>query len=703
MFDQVMGAFSGELQRILSIGGDDEGKLKGNLKANRFKPMVKVLGPFQLKKGKQAAHTFTMPQYIGSVRVMVVAGKDGAYGSGEKTAAVRKALMVLGTMPRVVGPGETVKLPVDVFAMENTVRDVKVQVNAGDLFTLTSGDTRYINFKNTGDKMVTFDLKVKESVGTGKIRIEATAGKEKATYDIEIDVRNPNPEITNVVEGIVEPGKTWYAPYTPVGMTGTNKGTMEISSMPSINLEQRLNYLIEYPHGCVEQTTSAAFPQLYLSDILELNNTEKAMTENNINVAIKRIKSFQHSDGGLGYWAGAQYSDDWGTSYAGHFLLEAEKKGYAMPVGFFEGWKNYQKQRAVSWIRNTTYYNNDLIQAYRLYALALAKAPELGAMNKLLEYEGLSLAARWRLAAAYMVAGKPETAKKLIAGAGTDIKPYCELSYSYGSDVRDKAMIIETLCLLDMKGKAAPLVKDISEKLGRDYWYSTQTTAYCLIAVTRFMEGSSGSNIDITYKIDDHKPVSEKSARPVLKRRMNIRNSVKNGMVQVINNGNNILYSRLILSGIPAAGNEKSVENDLKMNITYKTLEGKGISPALLEQGTNFIAEVIVTNPGFRGNYNELALSQIFPSGWEIMNTRMSEFASTGTKSNYFNYQDIRDDRVYTYFDLYPHESKTYQIMLSANYLGKFYLPSAYCEAMYDRTINANSTGMWVEVVPSGK
>jgi len=703
LFDQVMNAFSGELQRILSIGGDEEGDAKGNLKANRFKPMVKFLGPFELKKGMSKTHTFTMPQYVGSVRVMVVAGRDGAFGSAEKTATVRKPLMVLGTMPRVVGPGETVKLPVNVFAMEKTVRDVIVKVSAGDLFTLTSGDTRQINFKTIGDQMVTFDLKVKESIGIGKIKIVAGSGNEKATYDIEIDVRNPNSKITDVTEGVIDPGKTWNTAYTPVGMAGTNKGVLEISSVPPLNLEQRLNFLIEYPHGCIEQTTSSVFPQLYLSDFIELTKTEQGKTENNIKAAIRRLKSFQLSNGGLGYWPGAQFADDWGTSYAGHFLLEAEKKGYALPVGFLEGWKNFQKQRAIAWVKNSSEYNNDLIQAYRLYTLAIAKTPELGAMNKLLEFKGLSNTARWRLAAAYMVAGKPETAKNLIATAGTDIKPYCELSYSYGSDVRDKAMIIETLCLLGMKSKAASLVKELSQSLSRNLWYSTQTTAYCLIAVSGFLQGSSGHNIDISYKIDNEKQVNVKSSKPVFKTGMNIRNSVRPGKINVINNGENILYARLILTGIPASGTSKSYENDLKLEVKYKSLEGKSIVFDKLEQGTNFIAEVKITNPGIRGYYKQLALTQVFPSGWEIINTRMSEFANTGTNSSYCNYQDIRDDRVYTYFDLGPRAFSTYQVMLSANYLGKFFLPGAYCEAMYDHTINANSTGTWIEVVPSVK
>jgi len=480
IFDMVMGAFTGELDRILSIGGDKDAVDKGGLKANRFKPMVKFFGPFELKKGATKTHTFTVPQYVGSARVMVVAGDNAKYGNAEKTVSIRKPLMALATMPRVVGPGETLKVPVSIFAMEKYIKNVSVQIIPDNMFKVDGSSLRNLVFTQIGDEIVNFDLKVNEVVGIGKIKVIATSGNEKAVYDIEIDVRNPNPKVVDVVETIIQPGKTWNADFNLVGISGTNKGTIEVSSVPPLNLEKRLNYLIEYPHGCIEQTTSSVFPQLFLSELIDLNVSKKALIEKNIKAGIIMLKSFQLSNGGLGYWQGAQYPDDWGTNYAGHFMLEAEAKGYALPVGFISNWKKFQKQKAISWTYNSSYYNDDLIQAYRLYTLALAKAPELGAMNKLYESKNLSLAARWRLAAAYQIAGKPEISKKLIANAITYIKPYLEMWYTYGSDTRDKAMIIETLCLLNQKTKAVALVKEISTKMSNNEWMSRYRCKYHL-------------------------------------------------------------------------------------------------------------------------------------------------------------------------------------------------------------------------------
>ena len=706
LFDLVMGAYGAELSRILAIGGDGDINNKGGKKANRFKPMVKFMGPFFLKKGQRATHEFIMPQYVGSVRTMVIAGYNGAYGSSEKTTPVRDPLMILGTLPRVVGPGEEVDLPVSVFAMEKQVKNVKVEIQTNNMFSAVDGISKSITFSEIGDEVVNFKLKVKAKLGIGKVKIVATSGSEKAVYDIEIDVRNPNPKVVNVIETIVEAGKTWDSPFTPSGMIGTNKGILELSSIPAINLGERLKYLIEYPHGCIEQTTSSVFPQLFLSDIMELNSDFKTVIDKNIKAGIERLKLFQTANGGMSYWAGLYDADYWGTSYAGHFLLEAEAKGYTLPIGLIDKWKRYQSKQANSWTpRSTNHeyysYNYDLDQAYRLYTLALAKSPELGAMNRLKEYKKLSAAAKWRLAAAYAKAGQPEVAKKLITGLPYTITPYREMGYSYGSNDRDEAMILETLTLLNEKVKAAPVVKSVSKALSSGYWMSTQTTAYCLIAVSKFATaGGASKEMKYNVKINNNPPIALNTKLPVKQIDMQLKGA-NPGNISVTNNGTGILFARVILEGIPETGDQTEVDNDLKVNINYTNMKGSSIDVSKLEQGTDFIAEIQITNPGTRGEYLQMALSQIFPSGWEIHNTRMDD-AESIIKSDYPTYQDIRDDRVYTYFNISPYKTSIFRIVLNAAYVGRYYLPTIYCEAMYDNTINSRKPGKWVEVVKVG-
>lgn len=701
LFDYVIGAWGADLERILSIGGDEGlNKNASTAKANRFKPVVQFMGPFHLEKGGKKTHNFKLPPYIGSVKAMVVAGQEGAYGNADKTAAVKKPLMLLATVPRVLGPGETIQLPVTVFGLEPHVRQANVTLSSNPYFEVIGESTKQVSFPKPGEQLVYFDVKIRPQVGIGKFKIVATSGKERAEENVELDVRNPNPYLTNVIEHTLEPGAAWNTSFMPVGMAGTNTGVLEVSTIPALNLGKRLEYLIGYPHGCVEQTTSAVFPQLALGNLMDLSARQKAEVDRNIKAGINRLRGFQLTDGGLGYWPGANEADEWGTSYAGHFMLEAQAAGYALPPGFLDQWKKFQRNKAQSWSPSSyTYYGGDLVQAYRLYLLALAKTPELGAMNRLKEFQHLSVPARWRLAAAYKMAGQTEAANALIKGLSTNVAPYTQLSGTFGSDLRDKAMILETLTLMGQRNAANGLLKQVAAELGKESWYSTQTTAYSLIAIAKFCGvNKGGSKMAYSYTLNGT-PGNVNANSYLSQTPLAFRPG--SSAVALQNKGQNVLYVRLILRGQPEAGQNPYADNNpdiLAMNVEYNTRNGKPISPDQLKQGTDFVATVTLRNPGKRGIYEQMALTQVFPSGWEIINTRLMGNDSTLVSSPY-TYRDIRDDRVYTYFNLEETKTVTYQVLLNAAYLGRYYLPAASCEAMYDNTIHAFAPGKWVEVI----
>ncbi len=698
LYDDVMGAFGSRIERLLAIGGDDEMKAKEeDPRANRFKAVVKFFGPITIDGGTEEIK-FTMPQYIGSVKTMVVAGYEGAYGHAEKITPVRKPLMVLATLPRVLGPEETLKLPITLFTQDKKIKNVKIEIKTQGPLSLPNGSSRNVVMSASGDLTVDFDLAVKSETGIGKITVIASSGSIQSTDEIEIEVRNPNPPISQVSETFLEKGKTWNGSVVPVGVAGTNAAVLEISTIPPINLGYRLKYLIEYPHGCIEQTTSAAFPQLYLDVVKTLTDAEKARTKNNVTKAIERIKMFITRDGGFAYWPGYEDADSWGTSYAGHFLIEAESKGYYVPADMLKRWKKYQRNKAMEWRRNEyKYYNTDHMQAYRLYTLAAAGAAELSAMNRLREMPDISVSTKWTLAAAYVKAGQPEAAKKIVNALTTKIKPYQELSYSYGSDLRDKAIILETLVLLDEKTKGFELLKEISSQLSSNsYWMSTQTIAFCLKSVGLFVAQEKRGDLKFAYTYGG-KTVHASTDLPLSQVPLSITGVQKNA-INITNESGGSLFVRVINTGIPARGLEESEENNLVLTTSYFDSKGNVIDPTKLEQGTEFIVSVSVKNPGLRGQYENMALSQIFPSGWEINNLRLNDDENT-TKTDRGNYQDIRDDRVYTYFDLSPGSVRTFNTILTASYAGSYYLPAVSCEAMYDHSIYARKKGQVVEVV----
>ena len=699
LFDYVIGAWGGDLERILTIGGDNDAGPGNQKTANRFKPVVKFLGPFHLAKGQKQTQSFVMPAYIGSVRMMVVAAHKGSYGFAEKAVAVKKPLMVLATMPRVLSPGESIQLPVTVFAMENNIRSVNVSLVSNAFFDVQDSKTQTISFSQAGEQMAYFNVRIKNATGIGKVKINASSGSEKASDEVELDIRNPNPVISSIQQVVLAPGQQWAATATAIGIPAQSTGTVEISSIPAINLQKRLSYLIQYPHGCLEQTISGIFPQLVLKQLTDLDDRQKADVERNIKSGLARLQNFQRADGGFNYWPGANEPDDWSSNYAGHFLLEAQNTGYYVSENMLGSWKGFQKGKANNWVPTTSnFYGGDLTQAYRLYTLALAKAPELGAMNRLKEFKYLSPEAKWRLAAAYQLAGLGTIALDLSSAIPVTFEQRVNPGFSFGSSLRDQAMVLETLTLMGNRKKAAEVLTLVAGQLSQDNWYSTQTTAYSLIAIAKYCgKNPGGEKIIATASIGGAQATI--NANSYLKQ-FPVGLTKGNAPVVIKNNGSNTLYVRLITQGQPLTGDSTQYANSplLGMTVNYISQNGLPVNIKRMQQGSDFIARVTVKNTGKNGTYYEMALSQVFASGWEILNARMMD-GEGAFKSSALEYQDTRDDRVNSYFDIRQNETLTYYVQLNAAYPGRYFLPATQCQAMYDASVTAAGKGGWVEVV----
>ena len=697
VYDYLIGAYGGPLERLLSVGGDGTAPLGPERReVNRFSPVVRCLGPFLLEAGETNEHTITLPNYVGSVKTMVVAMYEGAYGHADTTTQVSKPLMVLGTLPRALSPGETVRFPVDVFAMEHTVKNARVNVGTNSLLTVTSETSQEAYFGTPGDQVIDYQLNVGPRTGAGQVQVNAAAGPVRASDTLIVPVRNPTPPEARSVGSLLRPGDQWNTTVQPFGTAGTNAATLEISSIPPLNLGRRLPDLTNGPRGCVEQVTSAAFPQLYLSAVAELDEARRANIERQVKAAIQQLRSFRTNEGAFAYWEGHNDADEWGTTYAGHFLVEAQQHGYNVPEGLLSGWVRYQQQRARQW-GGRQQARDDLAQAYRLYTLALAGQPANGAMNRMREHGNLSLVARWRLAAAYVLVGQPETAVQLVESQDDQVSAYRESEGTYGSALRDEAMILETLALLDRREQGLSVFRRISSALSDDnQWMSTQTTAFCLLAAAKFAETMTLDNsINVRYQLGSAPGAALQSNLSLIERAFDPGAGLP---VQVINQGAGDLYTRVVLHGTPPMDTSSSQEQGLRLQVNYKGTDGEPLDASSLTQGTDFVAEVTVTNPGGQGGYHRLSLTQTVPSGWEIINTRLSGTDSLYAQGGY-DYRDIRDDRVMTYFDLAAGERKTFSLVLNAAYAGQFYQPSFYVEAMYDNTIYGKSASRYVEVV----
>ena len=700
MYDNVLGASSGSYSSLFSTGGDATLK-PADAKANRFKPVVKFIGPFYLGKGKSQTHTLKLPMYVGSVRAMVVAGQDGAYGNAEKTAFVRTPLMMLSTLPRVLSIQEEITVPVNIFAMENQVKNVTVSLQAsGGGVQIVGANQQSIKFTQPGDQLVFFTLKTGSKTGKATIHLTANGGGQQTKETIEIDVRNPNPIVTLRNSQWIEAGQSKELSYNLSSSSANNQIKLEVSRIPSVDISRRFDFLYNYQHHCTEQLTSKALPLLFVAQFKTIDKTEAEKIKTNVQEAIRQIYGRQLPNGGFVYWPGNAVADEWISSYAGMFLTLAQEKGYAVHANVLNKWKRFQRAAAQNWrmpqeASGWQQWQSELQQAFRLYTLALAGVPEYGAMNRMKEQTGLSIQAKWRLAAAYALTGKMKPAEELVYNVETTVNPYSSMNQIYGSSDRDEAMILETLILMNRERDALQQAKVVSKNLSQEDWFSTQSTAFALMAMGRLAEKLSGT-LDFVWSWNDKQQPAVKSAKAVFEKE--IATTPKSGTVSVKNQGKGALSVDLITRTQLLNDTLPAISDNLRMDIRYANLNGTPLSVNDIIQGTDFMAITSISNISGTSDYTNLALTHIIPSGWEIYNERMiapeTENAAadgSGQSVSKYSYQDIRDDRVLTYFNLRRGETKVFTVRLQATYAGNFILPAVQCEAMYDVNVQARS------------
>ncbi len=700
MYDNVLGASAGSYSSLFSTGGDATLK-PADAKANRFKPVVKFIGPFYLGKGKSQTHTLKLPMYVGSVRAMVVAGQDGAYGNAEKTAFVRTPLMMLSTLPRVLSIQEEITVPVNIFAMENQVKNVTVSLQAsGGGVQIVGTNQQSLKFTQPGDQLVFFTLKTGSKTGKATIHLTANGGGQQTKENIEIDVRNPNPVVTLRNSQWIEAGQSKELSYNLSSSSTNNQIKLEVSRIPSVDISRRFDFLYNYQHHCTEQLTSKALPLLFVAQFKTIDKTEAEKIKTNVQEAIRQIYGRQLPNGGFVYWPGNAVADEWISSYAGMFLTLAQEKGYAVHANVLNKWKRFQRAAAQNWrmpqeASGWQQWQSELQQAFRLYTLALAGVPEYGAMNRMKEQTGLSIQAKWRLAAAYALTGKMKPAEELVYNVETTVNPYSSMNQIYGSSDRDEAMILETLILMNRERDALQQAKVVSKNLSQEDWFSTQSTAFALMAMGRLAEKLSGT-LDFVWSWNDKQQPAVKSAKAVFEKE--IATTPKSGTVSVKNQGKGALSVDLITRTQLLNDTLPAISDNLRMDIRYANLNGTPLSVNDIIQGTDFMAITSISNISGTSDYTNLALTHIIPSGWEIYNERMvapeTENAAadgSGQSVSKYSYQDIRDDRVLTYFNLRRGETKVFTVRLQATYAGNFILPAVQCEAMYDVNVQARS------------
>ncbi len=705
MYRDIFHRFLGEYASLLAIGGDGMNTITNISKAQRFKPVVKFLGPFKLDPGEKRSHNLTINDYVGSVRAMVVATNGNALGHQDKTVAVKKPLMLYSTLPRVLGPQEKLKVPVTVFAMRDDVKTVDVSIVTDNNITVIGEKSKQISFDKIGEQDQFFEIETGDFTGITEVEVIVKSGTHIHREKTQLDIRPSAPKITQIFHDLVTANNQKILDYKPLGMTGTRSAQLHLSKGLNFSFRPQIDWLIRYPHGCLEQTISTIFPQLFVAKMNIVKGDDLMRTRQQYQAAIQKLRFLQIHSGGFSYWPGGNIANKWGTSYALEFLQEAKNNGYEVPADLLKKCIKHQYAVADSWTLTSTnssrhngFYTID--QAYRLHTLANAGKPNYAAMNRLRLSPSLHNTAKWLLAHAFLTVGEEAVADKLIQAASDRTESYRQMSGNFGSEVRDQALIVRTLIKKGDKLKAKRLIDELTPHFSGDKqrYLSTQDRSQCLISFAKFMGKLDSTESDLTYDITlpGNKPLTGQTLT-TKNQSFNLSTEDKAQSVALTNNGPTEIYSCIEVTGVPLRDDSPASSQDIKLEVKYIGEDGSIIKPSQIQKGTDFTIQYTIQHDGLRSNYENLALSAIFPSGWEIINQRMvtNTNFNAGDKPDY---QDIRDDRVYLYFDLEKGKKKVFRFKMNATYEGKYWAPPAFCEAMYDATINAKQKGFWAEV-----
>ncbi len=644
LYDQVVGAMNGRLTPISAIGGDEDA-VRSARKDNRFNPVVLTFGPRSVAAKASDELRVKLPQYVGSVRVMVVAAHDGAFGNAQKTVPVQSPLMVISTLPRQLGCGEEVSVPVNVFALEDGVKDVTVTLEADGPVELEKR-TEKVHFSSAGDQLVRFKLRALAEEGIAHLRVSASAAGHKAGEEIALPVVHPQARVTRVERFSLAAGAS----------RKVADGQLQVSAFPVPDAHGLYAAMRDYPYDCTEQLSARGLTLVNL--LPQLNQADSTEAHALVPQLIARLYARQNTDGGFSYWGGGQ-SDSWVSSMAGIMLVQAQKAGFEVNEGVLKAWKSYQEKLSQAYRIAGSSLFSQADEAYRLYSLAAAGASSQSGMNRLREAQELTPQARWLLASAYALSGKASTARTVLDAVGRDFPEYSPYNLTYGSATRDRFAALEALVLCDRMNEAMML----AQELPLERSLSTQESAFAAVALARLFQ-----------------KVPTREAQTVLEK--GVLTNKSEGTVYVT-------LATVSREALPATA------NGLGLEVSYIGTDGTPVNPASLKQGDRFTARIKVQSKQAGRDLQHLALSLNVPSGWEIVNDRMNGSAEDG-----YDHKDIRDNAVRWYFSLPAGRYKTFSVQLRAAYEGRFVLPATVVEAMYEPGVTAATAPGSAVVLP---
>ena len=651
--------------------------------------------------------SLNIPQFNGDIRLMAVAYTGPRFGSAEEHIKVAEDLIIEPQVPRFLSINDSLVTPVTIVNTTENITKVNVTLKVEGPLKITSTNQKSVTVGANATRQVTFGITA-NYIGKGKITFEAT-GIANVNEEIEIGVRPVSPLVVETGSGTIKAGDKIDLKIPGNFLKGTQNTSLTISKFPALKFAKQLKYLVGYPHGCIEQTVSKLFPQLYFEELAKLVAPEYYKTTNPVyyvKEGIRKIESMQLYDGSMAYWQGGTNSNWWGSVYAAHFLVEAQKAGFNVSKNVLDKLLTYIFKRAKNHETYDYYYYHGTGRTfqkiarkeiiYSLYVLALSGKGDISTMNY---YKArphlLSADTRYLLAGSYALMDKWNSYYEVIPNSYEPIYPERQSGGNFDSEVRANAIMLNVLLEVEPSNPQIPyMIRYLTQKT--ESMYSTQERAFAFLALGKAANQTSDAKVVVEIK-SNGKIISKFTGTD-----LTVQDPALNSTnVTLAAIGDGEVYYFWDSEGIKL--NEKVKEKDVFMEVrrkyySYKT--GNAITNSIFDQGELIVCKISLT--GFDRSAENIVISDLIPAGFEIENPRLNASTDLLWKPKFpmnIEYMDIRDDRLLLFTNLERRTTREFYYLLRAVNQGKYELPVISAEAMYDREFHSYNGAGKVAVI----
>ncbi len=715
-----------------ATGGGDGGGAAGRVQP--VKPVALWSGVVPVGADGKAEVRFQVQQYRGQLRVMAVTAGPRRMGRASASVTVKDPIVLSATLPRFVTHGDVLQVPVFVTNLSGAPQDVKVALAAEPLavpglapppaaetpIVFLGRSEGALRLADGASGTLVFRLRANVAVGAAKLRVVARAGGYESREELDVPFLPAGPRERVVKRLEVTSSDVNLGAELSGWVPTSERSTFWLTANPYGESFDHLKYLVQYPYGCVEQTTSSTRPLLFVANLLD--SVDPALTaggkiEEMVMAGVQRLLSMQTPSGGLSYWPGGAEPYAWGTAYATHLLLDAQKLGYPVPHDRLDEilkWIEAETERIERGERRHAWFDEGHgAEPYLHYVLALAGKGQKGRIQKLIDAAPAKRDGEWQeriymLEAALWLAGDRRYERDLKNPDVSAVTDERRNSWSFYSDRRRRGFMLSTFQDLfgnDPAGEA--LANRVAEGLRQPSgWYTTQELVWGVTGLGKRV-GTIARDFKPGRLVADGRAIEPRPGRARQSDRtwaLSRASEYRKLSLHVGDRGaGGKLWVIAASEGVRQKSEPKLGGSGLSLSRTFRTLDGAVFDPRSRETplaGMVFVEIAIRNRSGER--IQNVALVDRIPAGFEIENPRLGRGAAASwIDADHLwapNYLDVRDDRIAVFGSLAPGEARKVVYAVRAVTAGRFTLPPVEAEAMYDPRIWAREAGGTVTV-----